>query len=79
MPNVEVYEKNEMKPLFEGDFTFLPRLGEYISKDVGGYFEHYHVVEVWHREEGKSGIFKACVRVIDDDNMTASKGRRLPS
>lgn len=37
MPKVEVYGKDEMKPLFEGDFAFMPRLGETISKDAGGY------------------------------------------
>jgi hypothetical protein len=67
MPSVEVYEKDEMKPLFEGDFTFMPRLGETISKDMGGYFNYYNVVEVWHREEGETGIFRACVRVRIDD------------
>jgi len=44
VPNVEVYEKDDMKPLFEGDFTFLPRVGETISKDVGGYFDYCDVV-----------------------------------
>jgi len=73
MPKVEVYEKDEMNHLFEGDFMFLPRLGEYISKDVGGYFEYYHVVEVWHREEGETGVFHPCMRVIADDEMTTSK------
>jgi len=73
MPKVEVYGKDELNPLFEGDFTFLPRIGEYISKDMGGYFEYYHVVQVWHREEGDTGVFQACMRVLDDDEMTASK------
>jgi hypothetical protein len=36
MPTVEVFEKDEMTPLFQGDFSFLPRIGEYISKDAGG-------------------------------------------
>jgi hypothetical protein len=67
MPNVEVYEKDEMKPLFEGDFTFLPRVGETISKDVGGYFDYYDVIQVWHREVGETGIFRACVRVTIND------------
>lgn len=67
MPNVEVYEKDEMKPLFEGDFSFLPRIGETISKEMGGYFNYYKVVEIWHREEGETGIFQACARVKIDD------------
>lgn len=67
MPKVEVYEKDEMKPLFEGGFTFLPRIGETISKDMGGFFHYYKVVEVWHREEGETGVFQTCMRVEIDD------------
>jgi hypothetical protein len=67
MPTVEVYEKDELKPLFVGDFAFLPRQGETISKETGLYFDYYKVVEVWHREEGETGVFSACVRVEIDD------------
>ena len=67
MPSVEVYEKDEMKALFVGDFTFFPRLGETISKEMGGYFNYYKVVEIWHREEGETGIFRSCLRVEIDD------------
>lgn len=67
MPMVEVFGEDEMKPLFVGEFPFLPRIGEYISKDVGGYFSYYHVVEIWHREEGETGVFHACARVQIDD------------
>ena len=67
MHKVEVYWKDEMKPIFEGDFIFLPRIGETISKEMGGYFNYYNVIEIWHREEGESGIFKACMRVKIDD------------
>ena len=67
MPIVEVFENDEMRALFEGDFQFLPRIGEYISKDTNGYFSYYKVVEVWHREEGETGVFRACVRVEIDD------------
>lgn len=67
MPKVEVFEKDEIVPTFEGEFAFLPRIGEYISKDIGGYFGYYHVVEVWHREESETGRFAACVRVQLDD------------
>lgn len=76
MPTVEVYGTNEMTPLFVGDFAFLPRCGEHIAKDVGGYFEYYHVVESWYREEGESGIFHACVRVVDDDEFNAARKSR---
>ena len=64
---VEVYENDENKALFEGEFVFLPRHGETISKDMGGYFSYYTVAEVWHREEGETGVFRACVRVEIDD------------
>ena len=67
MPKVEVYEKDEMKALFVGEFTFLPRQGETVSKDMGGYFNYYKVVEIWHREDGETSIFQACVRVEIDD------------
>ncbi|CCA91805.1 MULTISPECIES: hypothetical protein [unclassified Novosphingobium] len=67
MPKVEVYEKDEMKPFFEGEFTFLPRVGETVSKEMGGYFNYYSVVEIWHREEGDTGIFQACMRLEIDD------------
>jgi hypothetical protein len=67
VPTVEVYGKDEMRPLFEGDFVFLPRHGETSSKEMGGYFDYYKVVEVWHREEGETGTFRACVRVEIDD------------
>ena len=67
MPKVEVYEEED-KTLFEGEFTFIPRIGEYISKEMkGGYFNYYKVVEVWHREEGETGVFQACMRVEIDD------------
>lgn len=67
MPTVEVYEKDELTPIFEGEFAFLPRLAEIISKEMGDYFNYYKVVEVWHREEGETGVFRACVRVEIDD------------
>lgn len=67
MPTIEVYGKDEMNTLFKGDFAFLPRAGETISKEMGGYFDYYKVVDVWYREEGDSGAFQACVRVEVDD------------
>lgn len=71
MPIVEVYESDEkrddVKLLFEGDFTFLPRVGETISKLNKGMFSYYDVVEVWHRQEGEAGPFRACLQVRLDD------------
>lgn len=67
MPKVEVYEKDELAALFVGDFAFLPRIGETVSKEMGGYFNYYKVVEIWHREDDETGIFSACVRVEIDD------------
>jgi hypothetical protein len=67
MSKVEIYEKDEMKPLFEGDFTFKPRIGEVISREMGGYFSYYNVVEIWHREDAETGNFQACMRVELDD------------
>lgn len=64
---IEVYELDEMKPLFVGEFAFCPRFGETITKEMGGYFNYYKVVEVWHREEGGGGIFQTCMRVVLDD------------
>lgn len=67
MPTVEVYEKDENRALFSGEFAFLPRQGEYISKEMSGYFNYYNVVEIWHREEEETGVFRACIRVEIDD------------
>lgn len=68
MPLVEVFEGNEAtQPLFVAEFGFLPRLGEYLARDAGGFFQHYNVVEVWHRQDTENGAFRACVRVTLDD------------
>ncbi|MEL7706666.1 hypothetical protein AAG593_08890 [Citromicrobium bathyomarinum] len=53
--------------LFAGDFTAMPRIGETISRDAGGYFEYYDVTDVWYREDGQSGKFNACVSVKLND------------
>lgn len=63
MSKVEVYGEDEKTPLFIGEFAFLPRLGEYISKDAGDNFDYCIFKEIWHRKEGSSGIFQACMRV----------------
>lgn len=62
--SVEVFEGENL--LFVATFDFLPRIGETLSKDRGGYFTYYEVAEVWHREE-PAGAFKACVRVVLND------------
>ena len=69
MPFVDVYDKGEdaISPMFVGEFSFLPRRGEYLSKDAGGYFLHYNVVEVWYRQVNEDGPFRACLRVELDD------------
>jgi hypothetical protein len=68
MPQVEIYDRPEAsEPSFVADFGFLPRVGEYISKEVGGYFRYLNVTEVWHREDSKTGVFRACVRVEAED------------
>ena len=67
MPQVEVFEGEADAPMFAAEFGFLPRPGEYLSKETDGYFKYYNVVEVWHREESGTGRFTPCVRVQLDD------------
>jgi len=67
MPQVRVFGDDEMTPLFTVDLPFMPRNGEYLSKDVGGYFRYYDVVEVWQAEDLDTGGFHACVRVKEQD------------
>ncbi len=72
MPSVEVFDgKEAIQPLFVGEFDFMPRVGEYVSRiigeDVGGYFAYYHVVEAWHRQDGEGTQFRACILVKADD------------
>ena len=68
MSEVEVYTEGEVEQkLFTGSFAFLPRIGEYISKDSGGYFDYLRVIEVWHREDLETGSFRACVAVRLED------------
>jgi hypothetical protein len=68
MLEVRVFGDDELTPLFTAELPFMPRIGEYISKDAGGYFRYYHVVEVWQAEDlEKTGVFHACVRVEEKD------------
>ncbi len=68
MSKVEIFEGEAADaPIFTAEFSFLPRVGEYLSKDADGYFEYFNVVEVWHREDSLTGRFKPCVRVLRED------------
>lgn len=64
---VEVYEDGDIETkLFVAEFDSVPRVGETVSKDAGGYFQYYDVVDVWYREES-AGRFQACLSVRADD------------
>lgn len=52
--------------LLEADFDFVPRIGEHLSLDAGGYFAYYHVESVWYRQE-PTGEFRTCVGVVLKD------------
>jgi hypothetical protein len=68
MPRIEVFEgEPAAAPILTAEFNFLPRVGEYLSRNVDGYFAYYNVVEVWHREDSGTGQFVACVRVQRED------------
>lgn len=68
MPLVEVYAGDEeLKPLLVAPFDFLPRVGETLSIEAGGYFDYYKVADVWHRQNGVGGAFCACLRATLDD------------
>jgi len=69
VPIVEVFDDKEaVEPLFTAEFDFIPRLGEYLARDTPpGYFVHYNVVEVWHRQDNQAGAFRACIRVEIND------------
>ena len=68
MPQVEVFVGEQANaPTFTAELSFLPRVGEYLSREADGYFEYLNVVEVWHREDGATGRFVPCVRVQRED------------
>ena len=69
MPTVEAFDHEDAsKALFEAEFEFLPRVGEYLSIDTSaGYFKYYNVVEVWHRQDKEGGVFQACIRILETD------------
>jgi hypothetical protein len=69
MPTVEAFDREDaLEPLFTGKFEFLPRAGEYLSIDTTpGYFKYYEVVEVWHRRDTEGGVFRACIRIKEND------------
>lgn len=60
---VEVFKAEDANaPDWTLEFDAMPRVGEYLSLDAGGYFSYYYVVEVWYRQDG-SGPMRACLRV----------------
>ena len=64
---VEVYDSDDDDVvLWTLEFEALPRVGEYLALDAGGFFSHYDVVEIWHRQRG-SGPMRACIRVKLND------------
>ena len=69
MPIVEAFaDRDALEPLFTAEFDFLPRIGEYLARDTPpGYFEHYNVVEIWHRQDIEGGAFRACIRLELND------------
>ncbi len=69
MPIVEAFDsKDALEPLFMAEFEFLPRIGEYLARDTPlGYFVHYNVVEIWHRQDTEGGVFRACIRLEVND------------
>ena len=48
------------------EFDAVPRVGEYLALDAGGYFRHYDVIEVWSRQDA-SGPMRACIQVRLND------------
>jgi hypothetical protein len=68
MPLVHVYiGENDHEPEFVGDFDFLPRIGEYISRARDGYFKYYRIKEVWHRSKGETDNYETCLSVELED------------
>lgn len=67
MVMVEVFIGEEETPTFTADFEFLPRIGEYLSRDIDGYFTYLNVTEIWHRQDGGTGKFTPRLRVERDD------------
>ena len=68
MALVDVFEGTESEqPLFTAEFDFLPRVGEHIAREAGGYFQYYNIVELWHREDSERGKYCACLRVAIED------------
>lgn len=66
---VEIFaDKDAVEPLFTAEFDSLPRIGEYLARDTEpGYFAHFNVVEVWHRQDVEGGAFRACIRLKVND------------
>lgn len=68
MALVEVLEGEGLETLlFVAEFDFLPRVGEHLARDTDGYFQYYHVVKIWHRQDSANSAFRACLLVTRDD------------
>ena len=65
MVDVEIY-KTEDEVFLSANLPFMPRVGEYLSLDLGGYFSYFNIVEVWIRQDPSNG-FIACLRIELDD------------
>lgn len=67
MANVEVFfDEDAMKPVMS-QFDYLPRIGELLAVDGDGYFQHFKVVEIWHRLDEAGERYQTCIRVEIDD------------
>ena len=68
---IEVYDDPDSNnpPLFIAELPAVPRIGEYLSKAVDGYFSYYVVKEVWYRQNWDlpNGPWYVCLLVALDD------------
>lgn len=62
---VEFFLEDQDEMHFVGEFGAVPRIGETVARDAGGYFDYFEVLEVWYRGD-TSGKFQACVSVRSD-------------
>jgi len=64
---VEVFDDGEIESeLFHGEFDAIPRVGETITRDAGGFFRYFEVLAVWYREDS-DGKVQACLSVKLND------------
>lgn len=68
MAQVEVFdEEDAQEPVFVSEFSFLPRIGEYLSIEVEGVSSAYVVTRVWFRHDEESAAFQPCLQVELED------------